>query len=112
MGSSFEVECDKHFKRFSAAKKTKTNDETGKARDENIARHKPKRSLTRSGDNYKSYGSNVISNLALDHAMIKAYANIPLPLGREFDAEYHFLMYLKSGFYSPSKHFLTPRTVD
>ena len=114
MASSLEIKCKEYFERLHLQEIVETNSDAKKAREKNLLEHsrnkkKPRRSYQFASGIMKVWGADIVANTALDHAVIKAFSNIPTPSKKQtFDFEYQFLMFNKKGFYSPSRPFLFP----
>ena len=109
MDRKFELYCNQYFNRIKLEEKAETREELAEARDKNItSSKKAHRPYAVSGSSIRSPGADLVSNTSLDQAVIKAYEQVPLPEKRELNGEYNFLIYLKNGVYSPSRHFFVP----
>lgn len=108
MSETFETACKEYFNRLAGGNNLQTNQDTARARDENISSSKKSRAFIVVGKNIKSEGPDVLSSAALDEAMVRTYQGVPLPTGRELKVEYHFLMYANQGIFTPSKFFTMP----
>lgn len=108
MTDSFQAMCTDYFARLKSRNSIRTGADTAKARDKNIAAHKPARVLKLFRDSIKSEGPDIVSNFELDMTALKAYQNVPTPTSNVSKVEHHFLIYKEHGTYRVSKHFETP----
>lgn len=108
MSETFETYCKEYFNRLAGGNNIQTNQDTARERDKNISSNRKSRAFIVVGKNIKSEGADVISSSGLDEAMVRAFQGVPLPAGRELAVEYHFLMHVSQGMYTPSKFFEMP----
>lgn len=108
MTDTFQTMCSDYFARLKAGNTIRSGADTAKARDKNIAAHKPARIIKILKDTIKSEGPDIVSNYKLDMAVIRAFERIPKPTGKVAKVEHHFLIYEDNGGYRASNHFETP----
>ncbi len=106
--AGFQKYCQGYFNRIQASNNLVLNSDTAKERDKVAKRSKLSRPYLISGKYIKSPGPDIVADVRVDQIGVSTFGRVPLPVGRELDLEYHFLiMDGDSGVYA-SKVFQMP----
>ncbi len=108
MASTFEQECRAYFIKIKNAQASDDYPNPKKDWKKKLLQIDTNRTLSFVGNCMKVYGKDVIATQALDQAVINKFSEIPKPKNKVNDFEHMFLVYNKSSFYKPSRHFTVP----